>query len=69
MSNGITAHIWCNGDPDAGIEGTETNINICLLAFEDDAHRKFVREQLEYCFSQLWRQQAKVLFSDELQAK
>jgi hypothetical protein len=67
MSNGITAHIWCNGDEEKGSEATETNVNTCFVGFKDDEHRSFVRKQLEDCFSQLWEQKAKVLFSDELQ--
>jgi hypothetical protein len=68
VSNGIIAHIWCNGDSDAGIEGVDTNLNTCLTEFKDVDHRNTVRHQLENCFSQLWEQHAKVLFTDEFSA-
>ena len=69
MSNGISAHIWCNGNQETGTPGTETNVNTCLIAFTDSNHRKAVRKQLEQCFSHIWQQPAKVLFSDEINAK
>ena len=65
MSKGITAHIWSNGDADAGIKGCETNVNTCLIEFNDNEHRTAVRRELERCFTQLWEEKTKVLFDDE----
>ncbi len=62
----VTAHIWSDGNTVKGIEAREITIPTGLTAFSDEAHRKAVRRQLETCFTQIWADGAKVLFTDEL---
>lgn len=57
----ILAYIWSTSDS----AEFETQVDLHLETLST-THRESTREHLENCFSKIWQQQARVLFSDEL---